>query len=472
MEKFFTAQEKHPSNGREYISVKILAAYIGKSESTIYRWVRADAIPHIRIGREILFIRNEIDEWIDQGKREVHCSDKNLTKILTSSFTGYIDRVKGGSTNMANPKKGRQIYGYGACYIRKTKEGYHRFYIDYYNRYGERIQQLVKTATSWQEANSALRNAVLQEHLKKCGDQEQQQRIKFKELCDLYLENYAKINKKSWKDDQYRIDAHMKPYFGEYELKIMNPMHIEQYRALRLESDVSKSTVNREITILKKMFNLAIDWNLADHNPVLRVKLFSEKDTQKERILTDEEELRLLSESPPYLKSILITALNTGMRRGEIFNLKWDQVDFKQRIIKVTNTKNGKNRIIPINDLLLQELILQKKASGKNDYVFPNPDTKKPFIDTKKSFKHACREARIENLRFHDLRHTFASRLVKAGVDLITVRDLLGHFSVRVTQRYTHSSQDQKAQAVNLLVLNSTIKPENEQNLLHMRYIN
>lgn len=198
------------------------------------------------------------------------------------------------------------------------------------------------------------------------------------------------------------------------------------------------------------MINLAMDWNFADKNPVVKIKLFSEKDTQKERILT-EEELKLLSESPSYLRPILVTALNTGMRRGEIFNLKWDKVDFTKRTITVTNTKSGKNRIIPINDLLLQELILQRKANGKCPFVFPNPDTKRPFTDIKKGFKYACERAGIKDLRFHDLRHTFASRLIQVGVDLITVRDLLGHFSVRVTQRYTHSNQDQKTQAVGLL---------------------
>lgn len=466
------ASQAPPNTMQKLLTVQEAAMFLNTSTTTVYRYAKQNVLPHIRLPLGLRFRPQDLMEWIDQGRREDRLSKRIISQTLTFSPPGYI-KDTGGKTNMANPKKGRQNYGYGACYIRKTKRGYLRFYIDYYDRNGERIQQLIKTATSWQEANSALKNAVLQEHLIKCGDQEQPTRIKFKALCDLYLENYAKINKKSWKDDQYRIDAHMKPYFGEYELKNINPMHIEKYRAQRLESDVSKSTVNREITILKKMFNLAIDWNLAGHNPVLRVKLFSEKDTQKERILTDEEELRLLSESPPYLKPILVAALNTGMRRGEIFRLEWQEnVDFRQRIIKVTNTKSGKNRIIPINDLLLQELILQKKTSGKNGFVFPNPVTKKPFVDIKKSFKHACNKAGIDNLRFHDLRHTFASRLVKAGVDLITVRDLLGHFSVRVTQRYTHSCQDQKVRAVELLVQYATKKLENGEEQLHPRYIN
>ena len=234
-------------------------------------------------------------------------------------------------------------------------------------------------------------------------------------------------------------------------LNEITPLLIENYRAKRLETGVTKSTINRELTIMKKMFNLAIDWKLTNENPVLKVKIFSEKDTMKERILSEEEEIKLLAESPEYLRPILIVALNTGMRRGEILNLRWKQVDLNKRRIKVENTKSGKNRIIPINDYLFQELLKVMAQNGIGDYVFPNPETGRPYREVKKSFKSACKRAEIDDLRFHDLRHTFATRLIESEVDLITVRDLLGHFSVRVTQRYTHSNQKQKKKAVELL---------------------
>ena len=200
------------------------------------------------------------------------------------------------------------------------------------------------------------------------------------------------------------------------------------------------------------MFNLAMDWNIAEENPVQKVKLFSEKDAMKERNLTDTEEAELLTQSPDYLKPILVVALNTGMRRGEILSLKWKQVDLNKGYLRVEQTKSGRNRIVPINGYLHQELLKVKDLNGKSEYVFPNPKTGKPFTEVKKSFKSACKRAGIHDLRFHDLRHTFATRLIESGVDLITVRDLLGHFSVRVTQRYTHSSQNQKKEAVKLLV--------------------
>lgn len=148
------------------------------------------------------------------------------------------------------------------------------------------------------------------------------------------------------------------------------------------------------------------------------------------------------------LRPILVTALNTGMRKSEILNLKWVQVDLKARRIRVEKTKSGKVRHIPINDVLLYEL---RRLKGKNSYVFFNPETRKPYLDMKKGFKAACRRADIKGMRFHDLRHTFASRLVEKGVDIETVRDLLGHHSILITQRYAHSSRERKRAAVELL---------------------
>jgi integrase len=318
---------------------------------------------------------------------------------------------------------------------------------------------------------------ALREEVAKAFDREfrtkrKREKIKFKEFAELYIENYAKVNKKSWRGDLYRIEANMIPFFGTLELQEIDPLLIEKYRAERLKADVTKSTVNREITIMKKMFNLAIDWSFTEENPVQKVKLFSEKDRQKERIITEEEEKNLLEACPGYVRPIIDTALNTGMRRGEIFNLEWKQVDLKERTIRVVYTKSGKDRIIPVNDRMNQVLLGQKQLNGKSPFVFPNPDTGRPYTDIKKSFKCACGNAGIKDLRFHDLRHTFASRLVRAGVDLITVRDLLGHFSVRVTQRYTHTGKDQKQRAVDLLTAKSQKRPQNRGNLLHNCYIN
>jgi integrase len=252
----------------------------------------------------------------------------------------------------------------------------------------------------------------------------------------------------------------LKGVFGSSCLEEIDSLAVERLKVGRLKEGVSKARVNRNLALLKKMFNLAIDWGYAKENPVRRVKLFSEKDNLKERILTEEEEKSLLEAASAHLKPIVKTALHTGMRRGEILGLEWDQVDLGKRMIRVTRTKSGKSRFIPINDLLFEELEILKKTNGLSKNVFLNPEGKGPLADVKTAFKAASRRAGIKGLRFHDLRHTFASRLVERGVDIITVKDLLGHHSVVTTQRYTHSNADQKRKAVQNLVPNVQIPPE------------
>ncbi|MFX0209250.1 MAG: tyrosine-type recombinase/integrase [Candidatus Hodarchaeota archaeon] len=164
----------------------------------------------------------------------------------------------------------------------------------------------------------------------------------------------------------------------------------------------------------------------------------------------------VLEVSPCNLRPILVVALNTGMRLGEILSLQWNQIDFRTRRIRVERTKSGRIRYIDINNQLLEELLNLKRRNGQCMYLFFNQRTGKPLTTVKKAFKSACAIADIKGLRFHDLRHTFATRLVERGVDLITVKELLGHHSIVITQRYTHSNSEQKKKAVEALERSET----------------
>jgi len=139
------------------------------------------------------------------------------------------------------------------------------------------------------------------------------------------------------------------------------------------------------------------------------------------------------------------------MRRGEILSLKWEQVDLQKKEIRVIQTKTDKPRTVDINSRLF-ELLMNLKGQGENDScVFLNPKTGRPYGKLQKSFKTACEKAGIKNLRLHDLRHTFASRLIERGADIIRVKELLGHSTVRITERYLHSSREERKRAVELL---------------------
>lgn len=162
---------------------------------------------------------------------------------------------------------------------------------------------------------------------------------------------------------------------------------------------------------------------------------------KKERVLSVEEERRLLDSSPLYLRHAIQIALNTGMRRGEILGLKWNWIDFDENLIVLpqTNTKNKEIRKIPINQLVRHILLERKLLSGNSEYVFVSNDSKTGHIYwLNRSFKKACKIAKLDGLRFHDLRHTAATRLVESNIPLHAVAKLLGHSTIKITERYSH----------------------------------
>jgi len=259
-----------------------------------------------------------------------------------------------------------------------------------------------------------------------------------------------KTNRRNFKPDTYRLQT-LCSYFKNVNLKNLTPFDVERFRASRLKKGNSKSSVNRYLQLMGKMLNLAKEEHYLEENPVRKIKAFSEKGNLKERILSEQEEEKLMQNCSSNLKPIIVVALNTGMRRAEILNLQWNQIDFKARSIRIEKTKNGRIRHIPINDDLFKQILKLRNENGQSPYVFLNPETKRPFLDMKTPFKRACRISGIEGLRFHDLRHTFATRLVEKGIHIRNIRDLLGHSSVIITERYAHSSVEGMRKAVELL---------------------
>lgn len=335
----------------------------------------------------------------------------------------------------------------GSVFRRKRNDARAQNWYLEYSYGGKRIRKLAKGARTKSEAKAYLREIERQIDRGEYVPRKRKE-VLFEVLADYYMK-WAKLNKLSWKRDQIFVN-HFIPFFKGMMLRQITPMLIEDYKRKRKEK-VSGSTVNKELSCLKHMFNMAIDESIVVENPVKKVRFFREN-SQKERILTDTEEEELLRHVNGYLKDIIIIALNTGMRRGEILNLKWGNMDLERKFIFVERTKSGKVRNIPMNSLLENTLVGLWLRKADEEYVFWNTKSGKPIQDVKKSFKSACREAGIENLRFHDLRHTFATRLVESGVDIVTVAELLGHSSLRMTMRYSHPSPDHKRKAVENLV--------------------
>jgi len=291
----------------------------------------------------------------------------------------------------------------------------------------------------------------------------------FGELVEEYLK-WAE-RQKSFHGKQ-RMIGQLKAEFGHLHLRNFSTLMLEQFQTKRLRAGIrlykvnrgdgieeetrgnKEATVNRLLATIKHMFTKAVEWGMVEETigkRVHKVKLLKEKN-KRLRFLSKEECQELLSECSDVVKPIVITALNTGMRRGEILGLKWANVDLKHGFILLEDgmVKNDERREIPINQNLRAAL---QSVTRRLDvpYVFHDPETGNRYRDVKKGFNAACRRARITDFHFHDLRHTFASHLVMEGVDLKTVQELLGHKTLQMTLRYSHLASSHKAKAVDVL---------------------
>lgn len=255
--------------------------------------------------------------------------------------------------------------------------------------------------------------------------------------------------------------------FGNIPLKHFTTKLIEQYQTERLQKGNKPATANRLIATLKHCIHKGYQWEMLSEETLKRlrqVKLL-EENNRRLRYLSKEECQTLINTCQGNTKAITITALNTGMRKGEILSLKWDNVDLKHGFILLDITKNGERREIPINDTLrdvLQGITRRLDIS----YVFYDSITGKHYKDVKRSFNTALRRAGIRDFHFHDLRHTFASHLIMAGIDITTVKELLGHKTLTMTLRYAHLAPSHKVKAVD--VLDNTLNGKPTAQLLHI----
>ena len=287
--------------------------------------------------------------------------------------------------------------------------------------------------------------------------------IAFGELADEYAENWSKVEKRE--TTQYRertITKNLKACFGQMMISGMVRRDIERYVAKRKGDGVKPTTINRELALLKHILRKAVDWDYLEINPASGVK-HQRVEVPEFSILTEEEMDRFIDKASPHLRTIFILALNTGMRRGEIFRLEWRDVDFDQGIITVRKPKNYETRYIPMNasvrDALATQprrIVVDSEATGRVErracpYVFSNDDgSPLKAIDT--GFQASLNRAGItKHFRFHDMRHTFASHLVMKGVDMRTVAKLMGHKDIKQTMRYAHLAPDHLQAAVEVL---------------------
>ena len=264
----------------------------------------------------------------------------------------------------------------------------------------------------------------------------------FREMMDKYMREHSAVKKRSTSRDEASL-KHLLPFFGDYALKDIYPRLVSRYKSERLSSGAAPSTLNRELALMKHAFSLALkEWEWALQNPLKMVSMEKEA-PPKELWLTIEEERDLLLVSPDWLREIIVFALDTGCRRGEILSLSWKHVNLSTRVVAIFGEKTGDWRGIPLTqrayDVLEMKHFNRKVRSLRDDIVFSHPDGRAINIhELRWSLETALKKAAIKNFRFHDTRHTFATRLAQNGVDPLTTQKLLGHKSFTTTQRYAH----------------------------------
>ncbi|HYV18625.1 MAG TPA: site-specific integrase [Verrucomicrobiae bacterium] len=222
----------------------------------------------------------------------------------------------------------------------------------------------------------------------------------------------------------------------------------------RLSRDgVSGPTVNRGMAWVSALFNWAIERGYAAENPVKRLKK-SRENVGRTRYLTPEEVGRLVDACrSPHLQALVVAAIHTGGRLGELLALSWKDVDFARRLIQLRaeTTKSRKARIVPLNDDLATLLMFMRGGVAKapEDPVFTFRGW--PIQSVRTAFERARRRAGLEDVHFHDLRHTFASHFVQNGGQIYVLQTILGHSSTRMTQRYAHLSESSILEAVKFM---------------------
>jgi integrase len=332
--------------------------------------------------------------------------------------------------------------------------------------------------------------AILSEAYKGDDPADKRKLSKTKTYLQFLEDEYQPWLKSNLKTGLATFECLKKSFVELYPLKLyeITPWHIEKWRSRRQKNGVKPSTINRELGALKACLARASEWGIIESHPIERVKPSKVDSNPKVRFLTGEERERImggldkreqairadrasankwraergyalhpdLSNTPfaDYLKPVVLLSLNTGLRRGEVFGLRWEDIDFAQRLLTVTaaTAKSGKTRHVPLNDEAFRVLKGWQKQTQKLSGLVFEGKTGKPFHDVRTAWKNTLKEAGVKDFRWHDLRHTFASNLTMAGVDLNTVRELLGHSDYKMTLRYAHLAPEHKAMAVSKLV--------------------
>ena len=310
--------------------------------------------------------------------------------------------------------------------------------IDYYDRNGRRHRETIHTSKS--DAVAALKareGDIVREQFQLPTEKP---RISFEDFFKEWCENHLKVHntEQTYSSTKYRADKHLVPVLGKLYLDEITKRDLDRMLAEKVR-ELSTASINRLIALLSKMFHDAIRWGYMEQSPVQHIQKLHEE-PQGFTFLESGEVMKLL-ENAGSVYGLVMGGLMTGMRMGELLGLKWNQVNLRRGTIVLYRTKSKKPRILPIHpDLGIY--LEQVHKSAKGEYVFPQP-TGEPWKDVHRAWNSALERSGINrHVRFHDLRHTFASHFMMSGGNILHLQKILGHSDLKLTLRYAHLAPD------------------------------
>ena len=333
------------------------------------------------------------------------------------------------------------------------------FYIRYRDKRGSQRQHSIGDANciNLAEAREATKKFRAQIALGLNPDEDRKVARQVPTFADFMSERYmpyVKGYKKSWNSDDSYLRNHLLPAFGKKHLDEITKRDVIAFHHGMRVKNYAMGTCNRCLIMLRYAMNLAMRWDIPGmtKNPTKDVHLFPDPHN-KERYLTEEEAQTLYhavqQSDNPMLQYIIPMLIMTGARKREVLNAQWTEFDMDHKQWRVSVTKAGKPRYIPLSDGVLQ--MLATMPHDDSPWIFPNPKTQKPYVSIFQAWNTARKHAGLADVRMHDLRHSFASFLVNAGRSLYEVQKILGHTQIKTTQRYAHLSQDTLLDAANMV---------------------
>ena len=388
-------------------------------------------------------------------------------EIFDTDLTGFMLRVQ---------PTGVRTYYY--CYrntgiMRRLRIGQH----------GQLTPVSARKAAEKLAAKVALGTDVQLEKTEALAKASKDKLLTLKNFIENEYQPWREVEKKDGKAEIERLKLHFEPWY-EKQLSAINTWLLSKWRKQRLMAGINPKTVNRDIACLKTALSYAVKIDLITDNPLSKLKPIKVDDREKVRFLSEDEEKALrdqldereqgartkrinankwrkereynsfreisANEFTDYVKPIVLLMMNTGCRPSEILSLSWENVSFKHKLLTVEGalTKSGKTRHIPLSNEALGVLIQWRNQKNGKGLVFPSPQSGEVMDKLPRAITRSIRLAGLREFRPYDLRHSFASRLAMSGVDLNTIRELLGHADISTTLIYAHLSENHKKQAI------------------------